>query len=211
MDLKRRFPRYSRLLRLYPLPYRQEYGPEILQTLADMLDGAESSSQRTAIWLRATIDLPLSATKQQLILVGGIMAHETPDYLKRSATIGAILVSPFLTFLFLDSITSHSLYGGFFWRPWVVATWIVFMPAAALLVTSAAFVRWSVERQRRGRVSFWRSLLDWRHNWPVVGIAALSLGIILLALFHDSVHCVVHNPIPEIRYWHTTWTCIRNG
>lgn len=210
MDLRKRFPRYSQLLQLYPETYRREYSQEMLQTLADMLDGAEAGTERTAIWLRTAIDLPLSATKQQLILAGGIMTHEMPDYLKRRAVIAATLLLPFLTFLFLDSITSHSLYGTWAWNPWVVGVWLILLPSLALGISTITFGRWLLE-QRQDKVGFWHSLLDWRHSWPVVVVAALSFGIIALAFGHDSVHCVVHNPIADLRYWHTTWTCLRNG
>lgn len=209
-ELRQRFPRYSRLLQLYPISYRKSYSQELLQTLADMLDAQTTKAGKTTIWLRTAIDLPLSVTKQQLTLAGAIMTHETPNYIKRSATVGTVLISPFLLFLTLDSLTSHSLYGGFFWHPWIVATWLIFMPAAALIISGTALVRWLIERHK-SKVGFWPSLLDWRRNWPVVGIAAVSLGIIVLAFGHDSVHCVVHNPVRDLRYWHTTWTCIRNG
>jgi len=209
-ELRWRFPLCSQALRLYPAPYRSEYGQQILQTLADMLDGSKSRPERASVWLRAVVDLPVSATKQQLLLAGGIMATIMPDYVKQSAVFGAVMLAPFTIFLFLDSITSHSLYGSFFWRPWVVATWIVFMPAIALFATSIAFGRWIMERRQR-QTGFWKSLRNWRENWPMLAIGVLSFGVIILAFGHDSVHCVVRNPIPAIRYWHTTWTCIRNG
>jgi hypothetical protein len=35
-NLKKRFPLYSKVLRLYPYRYQKEYGEQILQTTADI-------------------------------------------------------------------------------------------------------------------------------------------------------------------------------
>jgi hypothetical protein len=206
-NLTKRFPHYSRLLQLYPPTYRQKYGNQMLQTLADMLD--DRSNARTAVWARTVLDFPFSLVKQNALSMGSIMAHETPDYVKRSSLTGALLVTPFFVFIVLNSAGSHGLQNSWFWHPWVIATWLIFMPAVAFLICCSAFLRWSVERCRQKHVSSWHSLLDWRRNWPMAGIILVSLGIIAVALFHDSVHCVTNNPIPEIRHWHTTLRCIR--
>ena len=133
------------------------------------------------------------------------MSKDTPNYIKRSGIISSILILPFFIFLTLDAITSHSLYNSWFWQPIVIATWLVFMPAAALLISAITFAYWSAHRKQ----GFWKSIFDWRHNWTMLTVVVLSLGIIALALGHDSVHCVVNNPVKEIRNWHTTWTCIK--
>jgi hypothetical protein len=207
--LNRRFPRYSRLLNLYPPAYRQSYSEQMLQTLADMLD--DKDNNRSTIWGRAALDFPFSLAKQNILTMGDIMTHETPDYVKRSSLVSALLLAPFFTFLTLDSITSHSLYGSWLWHPWVIAAWIIFMPALAFLLSASAFLRWLIERQHQKRVSFWHNLLDWRRNWPMATIIVISLGIIALVFFHDSVHCITNNPIPELRHWHITLRCIQNG
>ncbi|HEY5152687.1 MAG TPA: hypothetical protein VII55_01810, partial [Candidatus Saccharimonadales bacterium] len=69
----------------------------------------------------------------------------------------------------------------------------------------------SAGRRQKHKTSSWQLLSDWQHNWPMLVIAALSLGIIALVLGHDSVHCVARNPIGELRHWHATFICIQTG
>lgn len=207
--LDKRFPKYSRLLGLYPTDYRKEYSRQMLQTLADMLDDKENA--KAAVWLRATVDFPFSVTKENLLFMGHSFLNETPSYVKKASFAGSLLILPFFTFLALDALTSHSLYGGWFWHPWVIATWIIIMPALAFLICSLAFVKWSVQRSKIKKIGFLKSLFDWRRNWPMMIVSILSIGIVSLAVGHDSVQCVVNNPVKEIRYWHTTWRCIQNG
>ncbi|HEV2403357.1 MAG TPA: hypothetical protein VGS08_04100 [Candidatus Saccharimonadales bacterium] len=54
-DIREHFPLYTRVLRLYPKPYRQRYGLAILQTTADMFDDAQSLTERIMIWVRMLI------------------------------------------------------------------------------------------------------------------------------------------------------------
>lgn len=202
--LEKRFPVYSRLLRLYPAPYRQAYQRQMLQTLADMLHDPATSN--ASAWLRTGLDLPLSLGRQNLAYASHALAHETPDYVKRVSIAGSLLLLPFFIFLTLDAITAHSLYSSWFWQPWVIATWLIIMPAVAAALAGSTFLYWA-RAQRRSRTSVY----DLRRNWPLLGIVVVSAGIVAMAFFHDSVHCVVHNPIKELRNWHTTWTCLRNG
>lgn len=203
--LTKRFPRYSRLLSLYPPAYRQKYSEQMLQTLADMLDDGDNT--RSLVWIRTVLDFPFSLLKQNVLTMGDIMTHETPDYVRHSSLAGALLLTPFFTFLALDSVTSHSLYSSWFWHPWVIAGWLIIMPAVAAIICGSAFIYWSCQR----RQGFVKNLFDWRRNWPLLGIVIIGLTVIVFAFGHDSVHCVSHNPIPELRYWHTTLTCLRNG
>jgi hypothetical protein len=203
-SLKHRFPRYSKLMALYPPEYRNQYGEQMLQTLADMLDDPQQSKAYT--WLRTTLDLPYSLSKQNLMTIGAIMTHETPRFIKLSNVAGVVLLAPFFTFLTLDAITAHSLYNKWVWNPWVAATWLIFMPAAAFVINSFAFLHWIAGRRAR----VWTSLFDWRHNWSMLGIIVVSIGIIALVLGHDSVHCVTQNPVRTLRNWHTTVRCIQN-
>ncbi|MGZ6005049.1 MAG: hypothetical protein ACXWLH_02765 [Candidatus Saccharimonadales bacterium] len=204
-ELERRFPVYSRLLRLYPKPYQHQYRQEMLQTLADMLDDEHKS--KAEVWIRTGLDLPVSLARQQITYAGVIMSQEMPNYVKKTALSSLPLLLPFFVFLFLDAISSHSLYSSWFWRPWVVGTWLIIMPAAALLTTAGAYIYWLAHNQQ----SLKKSLYDWQHSWPLLAVVVVSFGIIVLAFGHDSVHCVVNNPIKEIRDWHTTLRCIQHG
>lgn len=203
--LANRFPRYSRLLRLFPAAYQKRYGREILQTLADMLDDPEQSA--AMVWLRAAADFPISLIHQQ-ISYGGVALRQMPTYMKRSSLIGGLLLSPFFALVIINSLTSQRLYDSIFWNTAVLFIWLIILPGLAVALNAAAFLRWAAERRAHNKTRLWRSLIDIRHNWPVLAVAVLAFGIIALALGHDSVHCVVGNPITEAQKWDSTWHCI---
>jgi hypothetical protein len=71
-ELNKRFPIYSKLIKLYPVVYQKEYGDAILQTTADMLDNLPNSVVRIGVWISIFYDLMLNIIRQQLIL-GGVM------------------------------------------------------------------------------------------------------------------------------------------
>lgn len=205
---QRRFPIYSRLLRLYPPDYHSKYADQMVQTLEDMLDGAGTRGAKAAVYVRASIDLPFSIAKQQLLYTGGVMSHTMPNYIKLSSLFGVLMVVPFFVFVVIDSLTRHSLEHSFFWHTPVLFTWLIILPAVAVAVNAAALSRWLWQRNSTG---FWRRLLDIRHDWPPILVAIIGLGIIGLALFHDSAHCVIGNPIREIQNVHQTWQCVRRS
>ncbi|MGH7239184.1 MAG: hypothetical protein ACREHG_03850, partial [Candidatus Saccharimonadales bacterium] len=134
-NLNKRFPRYSQLLKLYPASYRKDYGEQMLQTLADMLDDSNSRKDRLSIWLRTSFDLPLSAARQQLILTGDVISHETPDYVKRNSLVGALLLVPFvlaLTANALDKVFyNQTLYHSWLWRKPAASLWAIWLPRVA--------------------------------------------------------------------------------
>ncbi len=213
-NLAKRFPLYSRLIRLYPRAYRREYGEQMLQTLADMLDNAENGRDRVVIWLRAIIDLPLSITQQQVITAGGIMTHETPRYSKQGSLAGAVLLLPFFSALAANGLNkvfyNHDLFHSWLWSDPILLVWVILLPSLALIVSGVTFLRWSTDRRKHGRTSSWKLLTDWRHNWPMLTVLLVSLGILSMVFFHDSVHCVTGNPIREVRNLHDTLMCISN-
>jgi hypothetical protein len=65
-DLQKRFPIYAKLVWLYPAEYRKQFGDQILQTTADMLDHVDSSHDKRRLWLRISLDIPLSVSYQQV-------------------------------------------------------------------------------------------------------------------------------------------------
>lgn len=210
--LEKRFPLYSKFLKLYPPEYRQRYSTEMLQTLADMLD--DKKNTRSSVWLRTIADLPFSLIKENAVYMGSIMTHETPNYIKKSSLIGSILLLPFFVFIGLNSLMAYRLNNVWLEKSWATAAltiFIVVMPATAFIITTGAFLRWTIERKNQTQIGFWRNLLDWRRNWPMLAVAVMSFGIIVLVFGHDSVHCVTHNPINEIRDWQNTWQCIKAG
>jgi len=198
--LAERFPRYSQLLRLYPARYRKRYGDEILQTLADMLDYAASPAERRRVWVRTALDLPLAATQQQLITIGETM-HESP-FIKRSSIISALLLLPFFAALAVNgldkALRNQTLYHSGLWSmPWL-GLWVLYLP---LLAGTIALVSIVIIIMRNHKISL-------SATWPLVGVLGVSLSIVGMVLFHDSVHCVTGNPVRELRNARATLSCI---
>jgi hypothetical protein len=202
--LDKRFRLYSKFIGLYPAPYRRRYGGEMLQTLADMLDDPDNS--KAAVWLRAVLDLPLSLTKQNLISVGGIMKNQTPHYVKRNSLISAALVIPFFVVIASRILQNNSIVGNQVWRSSLWIT-VLFMPIAAFLLAAYTFLKWTKNR----KISVWKGLIDFRHNWMLTTVGSLALLIAVFVPFHDSTHCVSGNPVREIRNADQTWQCVWRG
>jgi hypothetical protein len=208
MDLNRRFPRYSKLLRLYPAGYRKAYGEQMLQTLADMLDDPEQSRQ--AVWTRTILDFPLSVAHQQLSYAG-TGAAGMPRYMKQNARLGAWLVAPFFLFILLNSFSGQRLRDSLLWHTDFLFIWLVLLPGLAVVFNLAALLRW-VRSQRRGRTrTTWSLLTDFRQNWPAVAMIVIGLAILALVFGHDSVRCVSGNPFHELHDWHSTWQCVQHS
>jgi hypothetical protein len=209
--LEKRFPRYSKLLRLYPEPYRKNYSEQILQTLADMLDNTASKSEKLRIWVRLAIDFPATATIQNVSYLGGIMAHETPKFVWRNGLIGGMMLLPFCAALLANSVdqlvNNHSLYGTWLWKMPLLSIWVLWLPLiAAILGISSLLV--FLHHQRKAQINPINALLDFRYNWPLTLIAISGTCILALVFFHDSIRCVTGNPVREIHNPTATWHCI---
>jgi hypothetical protein len=206
-DIRPRFPVYRRMLKLYPPAYQKRYGEEMLQTLADMLDGASSSLQRSFIWLRTAIDFPISLAQQQVHYAGEALENETPHFVKRNTLIAFAFFVPFVLLVIINDATAHGLYHTWLWNVDVLTTWILVLPTLGFLVSGATLLMWLAQQQTaRGWL---RSMFDVRHNWPMLLEVIFGFGVIILVFFHDSVHCVTGNPIRELHDWHTTLRCIQ--
>jgi hypothetical protein len=205
-SLKRRFPRYSKLLALYPAGYRKEYGEQMLQTLADMLD--DPNHGKTAVWARTASDFPLSVIRQQLSYSGEAMTHTMPLYIKRNALLGAWLVAPFFLFVLLNGLMHDRLRHSWVWHTDALFVWLIVLPSLAATLNLVALLRWVRSRRHETKSSAWKVLTDFRLNWPALGMAILAAGILGLVFFHDSVHCVAGNPFRELHNPHQTWQCI---
>lgn len=206
--LAQRFPIYHRLLSLYPRAYYKTYGEQQLQTLADMLDNASSASQRLGIWLRLYIDFPLSVVIQQLSY-GGTMVHDTPPYIKRNGLIAAILLLPFTLALIANAATTlllhHTLYSSWLWQMPLLGFWVLWSPSIATVLALATLCVFLVKRQQYP-LTTWRVIV--RQSWTLIIVAGVGLFIVATVFGHDSVHCVVGNPVRELQQWHQTWRCI---
>jgi len=73
MNPKQRFKGYARLLSLYPAGYRKRYGEQLLQTIADMVDDAPSASEKFIVWLRISLDFPVTVCKEHFQVIGDRM------------------------------------------------------------------------------------------------------------------------------------------
>jgi MFS family permease len=209
-QLEKRFPRYGKLLNLYPFPYRQHYRSEILQTLADMLDNAPTAKARRAIWLRVALDLPLSISKENLMFIGGVMTQETPNYVKLVTTVGSALVLPFFVIVIAASI-NHNLHTSFLWHPNVLLTWLVILPGIAFLLAMFVLFGWLQQRKKSNHKSLFKELFDLRRNWLLLAVIVLSFGIVTLAFGHDTGHCINGNPLREVRNAQGVWSCIQKS
>ena len=201
-QLKQRFPRYARWLRLYPGAYRNRYGEEMLQTLADMLDYSVSAAERRRVWIRTVLDLPLAAAQQQLITLGETM-HQSA-LIKRSSIISGALLLPFFAALTANSLDktlrNQTLYHSSLWSmPWL-ALWVLYLPLMAGSVAVAGIIIALLRNRSQNTPSI--------ATWPLIGIAIIAMAIVGMVFFHDSVHCVTGNPVRGLRNLHATLSCI---
>ena len=74
--MPRRFPIYEQFLRLYPKRFRQKYGGQMVQTLADMLDDQPDHTGRFLVWLRAGSELPIGIVQQNITTIGEATMHK---------------------------------------------------------------------------------------------------------------------------------------
>lgn len=211
-DLSKRFPRYSKLVALYPAAYKQKYGDQMLQTLADMLDHAPTKTQRIGVWARLSADFPPSIAHQQFSYIGGIMTNEMPNYVRRNAAIGAAMLVPFMLALVANSVDRivdhHALYHSWLWSMPLLAVWVLWLPMLAAVIALATLSVFLVRQSKARRISWLKVLFDIRHNWPLLAIGFIGIAILGMVFFHDSVHCITGNPIREIHNPHATLRCI---
>lgn len=205
---------YRKLLWLYPRPYRGQYGPQMIQTLDDMLAAAPTGKERRRVLVRAALDLPVSITHQQLSHIGDIMVHETPRYVKRNTIIAGVLLLPFIAALTangLDKVIHHqTLYQSWLWHSPVLALWVLWLPTVAMAVALGSLLVYVAQRYRSAR-SRADAVTELTRTWPLVATALISLGTIVMVFGHDSVHCVIGNPVHEVQHLNQTWQCIQGG
>jgi len=95
MSPKQRFKVYAKLLYLYPSSYRKQYGQQLLQTIADMVDDAPSTQERLTVWLRISLDLPVAVCKEHFQVIGDFMYARNKHQVNRNTIVsGALLLLP---------------------------------------------------------------------------------------------------------------------
>jgi hypothetical protein len=210
-DLRKRFPLYSKLLKLYPAAYREKYGQELLQTTADMLDDTPSKFARLGVWTRIVMDFPINLGKQQFQYAGGIMTSQTPQYIKRNGLIGSAFLLPFMVILLLNGldkvINNRTLYNTWIWSGAVLRIWVFWLPVLALLVTLVSFIFYVLRKSDVKQSSILKRIIDIKHSWPIIIPAVIALGIVFLIMFHDSAHCWVHSPSHLVAHINQPWQC----
>lgn len=210
-----RFPRYEKLLKLYPKAYRDKYGAEMLQTLEDMLDDQPSSSGRAMVWLRTCLDLPLNVLNQNTLAIGDNFIKETPDYIKQNGIFAGLLLVPFFLIVFVNAIDraifNHTLYHSWLWSQASIITWIVVFPSLAIAIAVYSYLTYLFSGSGKNKLSIRKKILDVRHTWPVIISGVFAAGVILILLFHDSAHCWRQSPVYFVTKWHQTWQCTIDG
>lgn len=214
-NLRDRFPIYRRLLRLYPEPYRRTYELSMLQTLADMLDAAPSTAARRSLWLRLAADLPTSIVQQQRIYIGEVMVHDMPKFVKHNAILAALMLAPFSIAVFanlLDQILRHqTLYESWVWDTDILRIWVMWMPAAAVIFTGISLATYLIQRRHVTGQSWVHILLQIQYSWPLIVSFVAGLSVLVLLFGHDSVHCIITNPLHELQNPSATWQCIQRS
>lgn len=210
-DLAKRFPIYYRLLKLYPSSYRKHYEQEVLQTTADMLDGAPSKSAKLAAWVHIAADLPVNAGRQQLQYIGVTMHTRTPKFIKLSSLIAAVLLVPFCAALIANGldkvINNRTLYSSWLWHAPVLTLWVLILPSLAFTVAAITYIIYALKGTKLKKSSWLKRAVDIKHSWPTIIPGLLSCGILLLVAFHDSVHCWVQTPAHFVGHASQTWQC----
>jgi hypothetical protein len=203
---------YRHLLKLYPAGYRAKFGEEMADVVAEMLAEAPNGAARSRIWLRIAADYPASVLSQHLEAAVLAWSYETPNYVKRNGLIAGLLLVPFaaaVTANALDSAFSgQTLYHSWLWSTPVIQSWVGWLPQTALVIT---FISWLIYVWNGRKADRLTRAFDVRHAWPVMLTGTLACGILFMLLFHDSVHCWVHNPVHVITHFSQSLQCSNQG
>lgn len=197
-DLKKQFPIYSQLLKLYPQAYRQRYEQEILLAAADMLAEAPTRQARLAVRAQLAIDLPKNVGKQQLIALGEQGFTQLPNYIKYNGLVAALLLMPFVIALLANGVDKiffgHTLQETRVWQRPYIGLWILYFPILALLLAVGSYVAYATQRGADAKQPVLKRLLDFRHFWPLLVTGVFAFGVLFVIFFHDSGQCWVHTP-----------------
>lgn len=147
-SLKKRFPVYSKVLKLYPKTYLRKYYTQTLQTTADMLDDdGLTLFGKLKIWFRVGLDLA------KTIPLENIKAIDAKKFIPRSLIVCIVLITPLLINILLSTLAmsniymlnSESIIQKFFNNTWYL--WIFITPFIAVLIALLAIIVWRVNKQ----------------------------------------------------------------
>jgi len=175
---------YQELLKLYPEDYQKQYKQQILQTMGDVLANEPHANKRHLILIKEIITTPINALEQSFIAFS-TRRHTTP-WLVISITSLALL-APFFIAIAIDEIsefiTGGHLYNTWLWNSTVLFIWIVALPFASLVLSLSTYLV-SLIRHRNKKMFFLG-----KKYWLTIITILLSVGILSLAIFHDSMRC----------------------
>lgn len=199
---------YKKLLFLYPEQFRRKYGQQLLQTFDDILANEPSKFNRIGLCVKEIFIMPINIVEQHLINIsrrGGLQKKTVVSI------VAFTLLVPFILSLMSDEI-AESLYGQHLFNTWlwsapVLITWVIILPLISLVISLLTYLI-SVFRtsKKNGALS-----LQLRRSWPIITTFSLSLGILLIVVFHDSAHCWLGNPINEVSHLSNTIRCTTRG
>jgi hypothetical protein len=183
-NLKKRFPFYSKLIRLYPATYRRQYGPQILQTFADMMD--EPGLSRTArIKLRthAYTDITKSIVRQWHLKNNRNLLRNPRRYIVKRLIVIAVLITPLLASIVVSAvrpqyIAQPGIYSHIFDSSFGILLWLELLPLLATLVAIAILFSWVATRHERMLQKQQK-----RRQTPWVLLTTISLIALLGTLF----------------------------
>ena len=110
-------------------------------------------------------------------------------------------------------IFNGSLYNSWLWHMPQLAIWVLWLPAASLLlaVTTFAAYMFRPAQGAHGPYDWLARASDWRRVWPLALCAAIGFGILFMLAFHDSTHCWVQNPLHLMTHVREAITCTQIG
>ena len=140
------------------------------------------------------------------------MRTERPPYMKQTGLAVAGLIAPFFLIV-TTNVLAKSMYGRelndtWLWSKPALMTWALVLPGLAMLFAAVSYVRFAFAK---GDAHWLKRALNVRLSWPVVLPGIAALGILLLVAFHDSVHCLVGNPVRIAHNPHQTLQCVNRG
>jgi hypothetical protein len=83
---------YRASLHLYPKSHRKEYGPQMVQTLDDILSEQQGRYERFAVWLRVYCELPINIIEENLNSMGGMSVNKLTKISNRQLIYGVLAV-----------------------------------------------------------------------------------------------------------------------
>ena len=176
---------YELFLKLYPERYQEKYAREMLQTMRDIISH-ESKTRSAIVLLKDILITPLNAGEQYIIYFSE-NRHVTPKTVV--SLVALFLLLPFFLSIVMDEVTEFvsggHLYNTWLWSRPVLLVWIVLLPLLSLTISLLIYILSLIRQARKDKKITPLS----KRYWLVFVTIILSLGILVIVVFHDSTHC----------------------